>query len=79
MSSIPVCPINRIGIRHPTLSSDGYVYEEKCLEEWIIKMGNRSSPVNRQHIEYVKHITLDDLGASPQFYGRRWSGPPTNL
>ena len=54
----PICPINNIGIRHPVLCSDGYMYEEKCLHEWMKK--NVSSPVTRLVIEFVKPCDLNE-------------------
>ena len=48
---IPKCPIKNIGIRHPVICSDGYMYEERCLVEWI--KSNFTSPVNRQFIEFI--------------------------
>ena len=48
---IPKCPINSIGIRNPVMCSYGYMYEEKCLAEWI--NSNCTSPINRKFIEFV--------------------------
>ena len=48
---VPMCPINNIGIRNPVMCSDGYMYEEKCLVEWI--NSNCTSPINRNFIEFV--------------------------
>ena len=48
---VPKCPINSIGIRNPVMCSDGYMYEEKCLAEWISE--NCTSPINRKFIEFV--------------------------
>ena len=53
----PICPINQIGIRHPVMCSDGYMYEEKSLEKWI-KLGNTKSPITRQNIEYIKPCNI---------------------
>ena len=47
----PKCPINSIGIRHPVMCSDVYMYEEKCLVDWI--NSNCISPMNRKFIEFV--------------------------
>ena len=54
----PICPINNIGIRHAVICSDGYMYEEKCLKEWMNK--NVSSPVTRLVIEFVKPCDLNE-------------------
>ena len=48
---ISKCPIINIGIRNPVMCSDGYIYEERCLVDWL-KL-NTTSPVNRQLIEFV--------------------------
>ena len=57
--SIPVCPINQIGIRHSVICSDGYMYEERCIEEWI-KSGKYTSPVNRMLIDFVKECDINE-------------------
>ena len=57
--SYPICPINQIGIRHPVMCSDGYMYEEKCIKEWI-ETGKITSPINRQIIEFVKSYNISD-------------------
>ena len=44
--SYPICPINQLGIRHQVMCSDGYMYEEKCIKEWI-ETGKITSPINR--------------------------------
>ena len=51
-------PINQIGIRHPVMCSDGYMYEEKCLQGW--KKINATSPINRTLIEFVKPCDKND-------------------
>ena len=48
---VPKQSINNIGIRHPVICGDEYMYEEKCLEEWL-KL-NVTSPVNRNFIEFI--------------------------
>ncbi len=55
----PICPINNIGIRHPVMCSDGYMYEEKCIEEWI-KNHDRRSPVTRQFIEFIRECNIKE-------------------
>ncbi len=50
---------NRIGIRHPVFCNDGYVFEEKCIKEWI-ESGKSSSPLTRQVIESVKECNITD-------------------
>ena len=47
-----ICPMNNIGIKHPVICSDRYVYEEKCIKQWL--KNNVTSPVTREIIEYVK-------------------------
>ena len=47
---VPKCPINSIGIRNPVMCSDGYMYEERCLIEWI---NSDCSSINRSFIDYV--------------------------
>ena len=54
----PLCPINQIGIRHPVMCSDGYIYEEKCLQGWM--KNNATSPINRTLIEFVKPCDKND-------------------
>ena len=54
----PLCPINQIGIRHPVMCSDGYMYEEKCLQGWM--KNNATSPINRTLIEFVKPCDKND-------------------
>ena len=54
----PLCPINQIGIRHPVMCSDGYMYEEKCLQGWMKK--SKTSPITRQPIEFVKRCKIDN-------------------
>ena len=54
----PLCQINRIGIRHPVMCSDGYMYEEKCLQGWM--KNNATSPINRTLIEFVKPFDKND-------------------
>ena len=48
---VPKCPINSIVIRNPVMCSDGYMYKEKCLVEWIIS--NCTSPINQKFIDFV--------------------------
>ena len=48
----PFCPIKCIGIRHPVICSDGFMYEEKCIEKGMKE--SHSSPINRQLISFVK-------------------------
>ena len=55
---IPKCPINSIGIRNPVMCSDGYMYEEKCLVEWI--NSNCTSPINREFIDYVNVCEISE-------------------
>ena len=50
--SYPICPINQIGIRHGVICSDKYIYEEKCIQEWM--KTNTTSPINRNIVEFVK-------------------------
>ncbi len=52
-------PINRTGIRHPVISSDGYMYEERCIKQWI-ESGKISSPLTRQVTESVKECNITD-------------------
>ena len=54
----PLCPINQIGIRHPVMCSDGYMYEEKCLQGCM--KNNATSPINRTLIEFVKLCDKND-------------------
>ena len=54
----PICPINRIGIRHPVICSDGYMHEEKCIKEWI-ESGKIISPLT-QVITIVEECNLTD-------------------
>ena len=54
----PICPINHIGIRHSVICSDGYMYEEKCLKEWL--QMNAYSPVSRTNIWFVKPCDLNE-------------------
>ena len=54
----PLCPINQIGIRHPVMCIDGYMYEEKCLQGWM--KNNATSPINRTVIEFVKPCDKND-------------------
>ena len=55
---VPKCPINSIGIRNPDMCSDGYMYEEKCLIEWISK--NCTSPINRKFIDFVNICEISE-------------------
>ena len=57
--SYPICPINQIRIRYPVMCSDGYMYEEKCIKEWV-DSGNITSPVNRMLIEFVRKCDIDE-------------------
>ena len=54
----PICPINQIGIRHAVICSDGYMYEEKLMKEWMKK--NKTSPITRQPLEFVKRCKIDN-------------------
>ena len=55
---IPKCPINNIEIRQPVICSDGYMYEQKCLEECL--KTNYTSPVNRKIIEYARPCNFEE-------------------
>ena len=55
---VPKCPINSIGIRNPVMCSDGYIYEEKCLVEWLDS--NSTSPINRKFIEFVNICEISE-------------------
>ena len=55
---VPKCPINSIGIRNPVMCSDGYMYEEKCLVEWI--NSNCTSPINREFIDFVNVCEISE-------------------
>ena len=55
---IPKCPINSIGIRNPVMCSDGYMYEEKCLVEWLAS--NSTSPINRKFIDFVNVCEISE-------------------
>ena len=57
--SHPICPINKIGIRHPVMCSDGYMYEERCIKQWI-ESGTRTSPVNRNLILWNEECKISD-------------------
>ena len=43
-----VCPISQQIYKEPVLASDGYIYEENCIKEWMID--NRSSPITREEL-----------------------------
>ena len=55
---VPKCPINGIGIRSPVMCSDGYMYEEKCLVEWL--NSNCTSPINRKFIDYANICEISE-------------------
>ena len=55
---VPKCPINSIGIRNSVMCSDGYMYEEKCLVEWLDS--NSTSPINRKFIEIVNVCEISE-------------------
>ena len=55
---VPKCPINSIGIRNPVMCSDGYMYEEKCLAEWISEKS--TSPINRKFIDFVNVCEISE-------------------
>ena len=55
---VPKCPINSIGIRNPVMCSDGYMYEEKCLVEWL--NSNCTSPINRKFIDFVNICEISE-------------------
>ena len=55
---VPKCPINSIGIRNPIMCSDGYMYEEKCLVEWLSE--NSTSPINRKFIDFVNVCEISE-------------------
>ena len=49
----PIYPINESAITHPLMCSDGYMYEEICLEKQF-KLGNRKTPIKREVICFIK-------------------------
>ena len=57
--SWPQCPTNRMGSRYSVLCSDGYMYEQKCLSEWLTSSRGYKSPMTRQLIEFDKESSLE--------------------
>ena len=57
--SHPICPINNAGIRYPIMCSDGYMYEERCIEQ-IIELGILTSPVSRDIIMWAEKCDIGD-------------------
>ena len=46
-----VCPLTKKIIINPVIASDGYNYEKKILEEWLLN--NKTSPITNEELKPV--------------------------
>ena len=67
-----ICPITKLYFRNPVIASDGHVYEENAIAQWLEK--NQTSPMTREKIDYkifpcniIKNL-IDSVDQSKQFF-----------